>query len=234
MRASSGAVLLDVVQPLIVDALRPEIAAPALADYYAVDGGHPGAAFLELGPFDNHDITSGDLVAVAMLGVSLVPRAVRRLLHPGAVRSEITRLLAEDSLSFDDDLRFATPQVLRTMEELHALFSDVLAADDGSLLNAGFGASAFCARKRPDLFPMTERQVLQQLGLAETGQARIELWHVLRDLLNDDSIRDSIDVAEDRARTLAAVQFEGCLRRLRHLDVAVGMHVRSIGLNHTR
>jgi len=218
---------------MVVEALRPEAATPALAGYYAVDGHYPGALFLELGPFDNHGITSGDLVALAMLGVRITPRAVRLLLHPCATRSEITRLLDEESLSFDDDLRFATPEVLRTMEELHTLFSQVLANDDFSPPDAHFGASALCARKRPDLFSLTELQVLRQLGVASTRRERLDVWRLFRDLLDEDSIRNAIDVAEDRARTHPGVRFEGCLRRLRHLDVAVAMHVRAIRLNRT-
>lgn len=215
-------------------ALRPEAAAPALADYYAVDGRYPGAAFLELGPFDNHRITSGDLVAIAMLGVRLAPRTVRLLLHPGATRSEITSLLTEESLSVDDDLRFATPNVLRNMEELHAVFSHVMANDDSLPSDAHCGASALCARKRPDLFPMTELQVLRQLGVASRRHERLDVWQLFRDLLNEDEIRAAIDVAENCARTRPGVRFEGCLRRLRHLDVVLAMQVGSIELSRTR
>lgn len=229
---SSGAVALDVAHTVFLDALGPESAAAAFVDYYSVDGRYPGSEFLELGPFDNYSITSGDLVAIAMLGVNLAPRAVRLLLHPGAARSEISGLLAEESLSVDGDLRFATPQVLEIMAELHVLFTQVFTSEDSSPHDAHRCASALCTRKRPDLFPLTELRVLRQLGVASTRHERFDAWRLFGGLLDQGSVRDAIDVAEDRARTNPRVRFEGCMRRLRHLDIAVAMHVRSLGYPH--
>ena len=82
------------------------------------------------------------------------------------------------------------------MRDLH---DAMLAATDGDALLA----SAICARKRPDLFPVLDAAVLRHLHLSDASAATC--WHTLRAVLRDAGSRARLAAPFEtvRARGLA-------------------------------
>ncbi len=143
-----------------------------LADYYAMDGPACGINFLDgTETRDESSITGADLFAVTSLGLDVSPRIGRRLLGDTAEYVPIARLLAEPQLAVGGTLDAATPDTLHVMRELH---DAVLATTEGDALLA----SAICARKRPELFPVLDPLVLRRLQLSD--ESVLACWRTLR------------------------------------------------------
>ena len=67
-------------------------------------------------------------------------------------------------------------------------------------------ASKLCARKRPDLFPVRDKEVCDYLGLTQLRNYQAD-WQVFRSLIGDPDITAAIDVMS-KATTAAAARTE--------------------------
>jgi glucokinase len=178
----------DLDEPSLVD---------RLTDYYAADSSACGVNFLDgTETRDASSITGGDLFAVTGLGLTVVPRVARRLLTDTVGYVPIARLLAEPQLAVGSTLDAATPDTLHVMRELHDAMLSVTEGD--ALL-----ASAICARKRPELFPVLEPSVLRRLHLSDSSV--LACWRTLRATLAGPELRSRLAAPFEtvRARGLA-------------------------------
>jgi hypothetical protein len=158
-----------------VEALDHELAVDRLAAYYSRPGGFAGATFLKVGPHDPYGFTTGDLLALTLLQVSVSPPVVRRLTEPSRTRGLLTRMLAEDRLPLDADLALADEATLLDMASFHGAVKQALSAEESSTANPWVTASKLTARKRPDLFPVRDSVVCKLLGL---DQGRTQNYEV--------------------------------------------------------
>ena len=143
-----------------------------LTDYYATDSESCGVNFLDgTETRDESSITGADLFAVTSLGLTVAPRVARRLLADTVDYVPIARLLTEPQLAVGSTLDAATPDTLHVMRELHDAMLSVTEGD--ALL-----ASAICARKRPELFPVLEPSLLRRLHLSDSSV--LACWRTLR------------------------------------------------------
>jgi Family of unknown function (DUF6308) len=142
-----------------MEALRtdgPHAAQHRLARFYDTDGDFAGASFAELGPIDPIDITPANLLATTLLSVRIRPGAARRMLGIGSTRDTLLRKLRDLP---DCDLANARCPALTAMEGLYEAVKQALSADTVKNPNAWVTASKLCARKRPDLFPVRDKEV---------------------------------------------------------------------------
>jgi hypothetical protein len=147
-----------------LQAMRTDGPYPApdrLARFYDADGDYAGASFAQLGPVDPMDITPTDLLATTLLSVRIRPGAARRMLHSGRTRDNLLRKLSDIP---DCDLANAGIRALTAMEQLYEAVKQALSADTVKNPNAWVTASKLCARKRPDLFPVRDKEVCDYLG----------------------------------------------------------------------
>lgn len=208
-------------------ALGHELAVDRLATYYSREGNFAGATFLTVGPCDPYGFTSGDLLALTLLQVSVSPSVVRRLTEPCRTRGLLTRMLAEDRLPLDADLALADEATLLDMASFHGAVKQALSAEESSTANAWVTASKLTARKRPDLFPVRDSVVCKHLGLDQGRRQNYEVdWQVFRRLLQDHDIRARINRLVDEAAVRPGVDVGSRATRLRHLDAVVWMHAR--------
>jgi hypothetical protein len=173
--------------------------------YFEPGGTFAGTTFATLGggwEASPDAVTEADLLAVSLLDVTYPPRAVRRLLEAGEVRTRMSELLADiptDMLLWGvEDLTL----VQRAMDHLDAL-KGVGPVKAGKLL----------ARKRPWLVPICDEAVVRTVG----GEFR-EIW---RESLRD-ALRGEGDV-RSRIDSLAATVVPRPTT-LRTLDVLFWMH----------
>jgi len=164
-----------------------------LVDYYDTQSNHPGASFIELDPAGPTDVTAGDLLAVSLLGIAMPPVAVRRLLGHCGHRLEVLNALQTMP---DRELYMADKQTLVQMERLTEAV--LRAVHDGTTgqADARALAIALCARKRPDLFPVTDPSVSAFLGLGTSPDDRIT-WQVMWHVLGDREVLNAIDALKD-------------------------------------
>lgn len=208
---------------LTMSALTAASSRDRFTRYYRRDGNHAGVTFLDVGPFDNYAITSGDMVALMTIDVTLPAYAIRQLLGPTRTAEAINRCLSEDELPIDADVRFAGVSTLRAMERLYLHIKTALSQSDVDQKDTWAAASKLCARKRPDLFPAPDRIVCEYLGLPRDGSYQAD-WQVFRYLISQRDVRDAIDVLVDHAIRQPGVEVGSATRYLRHLDVALRMH----------
>lgn len=157
------------------------------------------------------EITPQDLVAVGLLDVRFKPAAVRALLDPGPLRTEVTARLREiptDQDLWSDVNLLPASSLWRT---LHAI-DDIGEAKAGKLL----------AKKRPRLLPAYDGTV--ERAFSDLGAC---YWMLLRRSLMDEARRRKVD----RLGSLV----DGPVTTLRLLDVAVWMrHSKSWDANRAR
>ena len=205
--------------------------AARLADYYDADLDYAGATFAGLAPISPDDVTASDLHAIALLSVDAGPGSTRRLLEPGANRTEVLAALGNVP---DTDLLVAGPGTLAAMETLHLAVKSALSAPTVAHPNAWVTAAKLCARKRPELFPVRDREVCGYLGLLNARQNYQVDWHVFRFLIGDQDVIAAIGAAVEQTMDVA---LEGSRRvrpdvsRLRLLDAALWTY--KIALNRT-
>jgi hypothetical protein len=185
-------------------------------DYYAPDGDRPGSSFLDGTECEHpYAVVAGDLYAVTMLGLRVGPAAGRRLLGETPEATRIGGQLA--ALPLDLTLAEADAATLDAMAGLHAA---VLAAvDPRSIADAGSAvvATAVCARKRPELFPVLDAGFCGALGLPGAAAAP-QSWAALRHLLADGSAGAAVDAVYAAAHR-AAPDLELDIYPLRRLQV---------------
>jgi hypothetical protein len=134
-----------------------------LAWFYDSNGNYAGASFADLRPIDPWDLTATDLHATMLLSVRIGPRATRRIVEEGATRAGLLRKLGQVP---ELDLTAAEDPELSAMTELYEAVKHALSADGVRNPNPWVTASKLCARKRPGLFPVRDRQVCDYLGLS--------------------------------------------------------------------
>lgn len=212
----------------VMDALRtdgPHAAQGRLARFYDTDGDYAGASFAQLGPIDRMDITPTDVLATTLLSVRIGPAATRRLLGDGSTRDAVLRKLRDLP---NCDLASAGIPELTAMAELYEAVKRALSADTVRNPNAWVTASKLCARKRPDLFPVRDKEVCDYLSLTPLRNYQVD-WQVFRSLISDSDINAAIDVV-GKATVAVANQrrLQADQSRLRLLDAAVWTFAMSL------
>ncbi len=197
---------------------RPHAAQDRLARFYDTDGDYAGASFAQLGPIDPMDITPIDLLATTLLSVRIRPGATRRMLDGGNTRGTLLRKLGDLP---NCDLANAGRPALTAMAELYEVVKQALSADTVRNPNARVTASKLCARKRPDLFPVRDKEVCDYLGLTQLRNYQVD-WQVFRSLIGDPDIIAAIDVmSKATAAAAAGRRLQADQSRLRLLDAAI-------------
>lgn len=181
-RARSQALLA-----LVTD--RDRSAADRLAVFYDTESNYAGASFATLFANDWSDVTAADLHATSLLSVQVEPQATRRLLDPGASRRWV---LHELRALPDRDLAAADTRTLSAMANFYDAVKTTLSSSASKDPNPWVTASKLCARKRPDLFPVRDRNVCQHLGIIKLNDYRAD-WLVFRALIQDTDIRRALD-----------------------------------------
>lgn len=166
-----------------------------LAAYYDIDGNYVGATFSELAPNEWLDLTAADLHATSLMSVDIGPRATRRLLT-GPNRAWVISALRSIP---DHDLLTADTETLEAMYDFYLAVKDALSSTTAKNPNPWVTASKLCARKRPPLFPVRDRNVCRHLGILKLGDVRADL-QVFRALVQDDDVRRAIEVLPEAAQ----------------------------------
>lgn len=213
-----------------LEALRtdgPHAAQDRLARFYDTSGDYAGATFAQLGPIDPLDITPADVFATTLLSVRIGPSATRRMLNSGRTRDTLLGKLSDIP---DCDLANAGSTALTSMAELtlYEAVKRALSADTVRTPNAWVTASKLCARKRPDLYPVRDKEVCDYLGLTELRNYQVD-WQVFRNLIGDPDIIAAIDVM-GKAIAVAGVgrRLQVDQSRLRLLDAAIWTYAMSL------
>ena len=212
-----------------LEALRTDRAHAAperLVLFYDTDGEYAGASFTQLGPIDPVDITPADLLATTLLSVRIGPGATRRLLNDGSARDTLLRKLRDIP---DGDLASARSPALTAMAGLCGVVKRALSAEESVRNpNAWVTASKLCARKRPDLFPVRDKEVCDYLGFPSL-EFQVD-WQIFRSLIGDPDIIAAIDVmARATAAAAAGRRLQVEQSRLRLLDAALWTYAMSRG-----
>lgn len=188
-----------------------------LSAYYKVRGNYAGASFADMQPIDTGDITATDLFAVTLLSVDVKPGAARRLLDDGPHRQDILANLAR--LEYTDMLAEADAEMLARMADLYGPVKHALSSEDAKRSNPWVTASKLCARKRPSLFPVRDRNVCDLLRLTAHSNYEID-WQVFRHLVAEADVYMAIDAAAQAVRDLGG-EYRVDQHRLRVLDAAL-------------
>ena len=213
--------VLDRAVATSLQALSTETADPAherLVRYYDRDSKNAATTFLDLPPRKRRGISAGDILATSLLDEAFDPAAVRRLLEPGPVRTEVTT-----ALRALPDAMLATADT-DALEAMGAFYRTVLAAvtppgkrrEDHWVV-----ASKLCARKRPNLFPIRDDGVRELFGTTDLDDHRAD-WQVFRHVIGNHDVVHAID--QMLAATLALTEGTETRidqSRLRLLDVAL-------------
>jgi len=182
----------------------------AVAAYFSQDESFAGLTFTCLGSNPPDEVTADDLLAVSLLDIAWQPSAVRELLGPAA--GKVSGLLA--AIRGDIDLWDATDEDLTAVDPLW----------DFLLRTTGVGtatASKLLARKRPRLCPVSDKVVIQAVGVPGWT------WEALRCLLQDSQARAEIEQLRPPSAARASL--------LRVLDVAIWIrHSHSRAADHLR
>jgi hypothetical protein len=136
----------------------------ALLDYYSPDNDECGTSFLDGSEIVSPEaVTAADLFAVTTLGLRVAPSTARRLLRDTPHAADIASCLAPSRLPLDATLAEAGPELLAAMTTLHdSMVSAVGARPDADAYTV---ATALCARKRPELFPVLDSALCSALAL---------------------------------------------------------------------
>jgi hypothetical protein len=180
----------------------PQTLADRLLAYYAPSADECGTGFLDGTETESPGtVTAADLFAVTMLGIPVSRSAARRLLYDTPDSARIAGCLAPSRLPLDATLAEAGPTLIRAMAELH---DAVIAAVDARPRPGAAGhvlASALCARKRPELFPVLDQPFSAALALPGAASP-VPSWLVLRSVLRRPHVRKGLTDAFAVARGL--------------------------------
>jgi hypothetical protein len=178
------------------DSLQVRGLGDAVAAYFRPEEGFAGLSFTCLGSNPRDAVTPDDLLAVSLLDISWRPETVRQLLD--ARGAAVTELLA--AIRSDLDLWDASEEDLAAVDPLWDLL----------LRMPGVGtatASKLLARKRPRLCPVSDKVVIEAVGVPGWT------WETLRALLQDQAARAEIETLRPACATEVSL--------LRILDVAI-------------
>ena len=114
------------------------------------------------------------------------------------------------------------------MEQLYEAVKQALSANTVKNPNAWVTASKLCARKRPDLFPVRDKEVCDYLGLTQLQNYQVD-WQVFRYLMGDRDIVAAIDMMGKAVTAVAdGRRLQADHSRLRLLDAAIWTYVMSL------
>jgi hypothetical protein len=192
-----------------------------LVSYYAVEGDYAGASFATLPPVGPTTITATDLHATSLLSVEVGPGATRRLLEPTPDRERALEVLSNLR---ENDLADAGAETLTSMDEFYRWVKGTLSSPSAKDPNPWVTASKLCARKRPRLFPVRDRNVCAFLGVLKLKDFRLD-WLVFRELVRSPDVARELTRLPDRVQAAAgerAVVIDESPLRL--LDAALWTH----------
>jgi hypothetical protein len=199
-----------------VGGLQP--ASARLARFYDVAGDYAGASLAELRPIDPLDFTPSDILATTLMSVRIGPGATRRILQDGTTRDAILHKLRDLP---DVNLSYAGISELTAMASLYEEVKTALSAPTVKRPDAWVTASKLCARKRPDLYPVRDRDVREYLGLSAFRNYQVD-WQIFRSFMGDGEILTAIDeMAEATDAAAAGRKLRLDHSRLRLLDAAI-------------
>jgi hypothetical protein len=182
----------------------------AVAAYFSPDEAFAGLTFTALGSNPRDRVTPDDLLAVSLLDIAWRPDAVRQLL--GADAGQVSRLLA--AISSDIDLWEATDEDLAAVEPLWDLLLRVPGVGTAT-------ASKLLARKRPRLCPVSDKVVVQAVGVPGWT------WEALRRLLADPEARAEVAMLRPpSAADAGLLRILGVAIWIRHSPSRAASHVR--------
>jgi len=192
-----------------------------LLEYYDRATDYAGADFTELLPIADQDITPTDLFAVSLLSMRFKASATRRLLGHGGHRIDVlTKLRALP----DTELLVADPVALTAMDNFYVAVKSAVIDPNAKQSDPWVTASKICARKRPELFPVRDKQVRDYLGLTKFGDYQFD-WLVYRHLLGCKEVIDALEAAASATRGLAGDrELQLDKSTLRVLDAALWTH----------
>jgi hypothetical protein len=169
-----------------------------LLEYYDRATDYAGADFAELLPIADQDITPTDLFAVSLLSMRFKASATRRLLDNGGHRLDVlTKLRALP----DTELLVADPATLTVMDDFYVAVKATVVDPNAKQSDPWVTASKICARKRPELFPVRDKQVRDYLGLTRFGDYQFD-WLVYRHLVGCKEVIDALEAAASATREL--------------------------------
>ncbi|UFU01869.1 DUF6308 family protein [Ruania suaedae] len=188
-----------------------------VARYYDVARTYAGASFTAGYAEAPSDITAADLHATSLLAVKIRPLPTRRFLDDGPLRTAVLDGLA--LLPVDAALSSADGELLTKMFAFHDAVREAIGP------YAWVTTSKVTARKRPNLFPVRDRVVVNVLRLG--GPDRRKDWQVFRALMQNDDVlgelaRVRIDAANYAADSGIDCKFDE--PELRLLDVVLWMN----------
>jgi hypothetical protein len=148
----------------------------AVAAYFDPEAEFSGMTFTTLGANPRDEVTTDDLLAVALLNITWRPDAVRGLL--GTWAEKVSQMLT--TVRSDIDLWDASDGDLAAVDPLWDALVDM----------PGVGTSTtakLLARKRPRLCPITDKVVIGAAGIP--GRT----WEALRCMLQDPATRAEVE-----------------------------------------
>jgi hypothetical protein len=171
--------------------------------YLDKDNDYAAELFNDLGGGGtSSSVTEVDLLAVALLDMSIPPRAVRSLIQNAEVREEVAAELRQVPVDL----------VLWEAEDTH--LDSCLAVWDRVRAVRGMGrtrTSKLLARKRPHLMPIWDDVVDAWFGRPR------KVWSPLREVLQDEGRREGLEALRPDVDGAAS------LSTLRLIDIAVWM-----------
>jgi len=174
-------------------------AADRLARFYDTESNYAGASFADLEPNHWTEVTATDLHATSLLSINVGPQATRRLLGPGTHRRAVLRELRTLP---DRDLAEADALTLAAMDRFYRAVKATISSTAARDPNPWVTASKLCARKRPDLFPVRDRNVCTHLGILKLNDVRAD-WQVFRAVIQDSEMRQVLDSLPSQTRNVA-------------------------------
>lgn len=202
-RAQDERTLALVAAVLGVSSEARQVLVDRLIAYYAPDSDHCGTSFLDGTEVGQPElVVPADLFAVTTLGIHVNPAAARRLLHDTPYAERVEMCLSPMQLPLDATLAEAGPDVFGAMWRLHEA---VLAAiephtDPGE--DSRVTATAICARKRPELFPVLSQKLCRALQLPGSAHP-LHCWRILRHVLAQPRLSRALADTYELARATA-------------------------------
>jgi hypothetical protein len=176
------------------DSVAPAV--ERLGVYYDPEGNYAGQTYLGIEPHDPGWFTVADLYAVTLLRVDIDALATRRFTEPGPARARLTELLGD--VPADVELADADASILAAMAALHDEVKRTLAPrGKESTSSKWVTAAKLCARKRPNLFPVRDSVIREQLGIDRFKNDEVD-YQVFRGLMRDQEVQQALSTLIDR------------------------------------
>jgi hypothetical protein len=99
----------------------------------------------------------------------------------------------------DRELAAADSATLTAMENFYLAVKSTMSSSSAKDPNPWVTTSKLCARKRPDLFPVRDRNVCTHLGILQLNDFRAD-WQVFRALAQDVEIRRALEALPTEVR----------------------------------